>query len=142
MTFDQWLSLGIWLSAATSMGLLAVGLQVPVRLGWREDLGRLTVANRRLMWGYATFVALTFVGFGAVTAMLHDQMLTGDHEAGVIATLMAVWWTARLALDGISLRHAPWPPGGRYVVAHAVLLLGFAGMAGVYWTVSLRALAP
>jgi hypothetical protein len=141
MMLEQWLSLGIWLSATTSLALLAVGLQVPVRLGWREDLAKLSVANRRLMWGYATFVALTFVGFGVVTAMLHDQMLAGDREAGVIATLMAVWWTARLVLDGISLRHAPWPPGARYVVAHAALLLGFVGMAAVYWAVSLRALA-
>jgi hypothetical protein len=141
MTFDQWLSLGIWLSAATSVALLAVGLQVPVRLGWRDDLAKLTLANRRLMWGYATFVALTFVGFGVVTALLHGQMLAGDHEAGVVATLMAIWWTARIAHDGISLRHAPWPSGAQYVAAHALLLVGFMGMAAVYWTVSIRALA-
>ena len=140
MTFDQWLSLGIWLSAATSLALLPVGLQVPARLGWREDLAKLTVANRRLMWGYATFIALTFVGFGVVTLALHGQMLAGDREAGVIAALMAVWWTARLALDAISLRHAPWPPGARYVVAHALLLAGFTGMAAVYWTVFARAI--
>jgi hypothetical protein len=69
-------------------------------------------------------------------------MLAGDREAGVIAALMAVWWSARLALDGISLRHAPWPSGAIYVVAHALLLVGFTGMAAVYWTVSIRALAP
>ena len=140
MTFDQWLSLGIWLSAATSLALLPVGLQVPIRLGWREDLAKLTEANRRLMWGYATFIALTFVGFGVVTLALHSQMLAGDREAGVIAALMAVWWTARLALDAISLRHAPWPSGARYAVAHALLLVGFTGMAAVYWTVFTRAI--
>jgi hypothetical protein len=75
---DHWLSLGIRLSAATSLALLLVGLQVPSRLGWREDLAKLTAPNRRLMWGYATFVALTFVGFGVVTIALHDPMLAGD----------------------------------------------------------------
>jgi len=140
MTFDQWLSLGIRLSAATSLSLLLVGLQVPGRLGWREDLAKLTDPNRRLMWGYATFVALTFVGFGVVTVVLHDPMLAGDREAGVIAGLMAVWWTARLALDAISLRHAPWPAGIGFAVAHVLLLVGFVGMAAVYWTVCARAL--
>ena len=138
MTFEAWLYVGLWVAAGTSAALLGVGLQMPVRFRWRSQMRHLDPFTAKVFWGYASFVAISLVAFAIITVLLHDAMLAGERSAGVIAGFMAVWWTVRIGFDLASYGHAGWPQGARFVVAHALLLSGFVGLAVVYWTVVIR----
>lgn len=140
MTIESLLSVGLWVAAGTSAALLGVGLQVPIRYRWRQQMKQLDRFTAKVFWGYAGFVAMTLVAFSVITALLHEAMLTGEQSAVVIAGFMGVWWTTRLVIDVFWYRHRDWPAGLRYVLAHGMLIVGFAGLAVVYWTVVIRAI--
>ena len=63
------LGLILWLAAAGHFSILLASLQVPFRLGWREDLARLRPFNRKLFWVYGGFTVLTIVAFGTLTLL-------------------------------------------------------------------------
>ena len=46
---EDWLSLALWLAAAGHFCVLIASFQVPYRLGWKEDLTKLTAFNRKLI---------------------------------------------------------------------------------------------
>ena len=140
MTIESLLDLGLWVAAGTNAALLGVGIQVPIRFRWRQQMRQLDPFTAKVFWGYAGFVAMTLVAFAVITALLHDSMLTGERSAVVIAGFLAVWWTARFGIDVIWYRHNDWPVGISYLFAHGLLITGFAGLAIVYWTVVIRAL--
>src|SRR5436190_18187034 len=53
--FEEWLSLALWLAGAGHFCLLIASFQVPFRLGWKEDLAKLTPFNRKLTWVHGGF---------------------------------------------------------------------------------------
>lgn len=140
MTVDLLFDLGLWVAAGTSAALLGVGVQVPIRYRWRQQMRELDRFTAKVLWGYTGFVGMTLLAFAGITVLLHDSMLAGERSAAVIAGFMGVWWTVRLGVDVIWYRHRDWPDGLRYLIAHAVLITGFTGLAVIYWTVVLRAL--
>lgn len=139
--FDSWLSLGLWLAGLGHFCLLGASVQVPARLGWRTDLARLTEFNRKLMWVYAGFTLMTIVAFGTLTLVLHDEFLRRDRAAVALAAFIAFYWTVRILVDALYLKHAGWPPGARFVVGHLLLYALFCALAAVYWAVVLKAFA-
>jgi hypothetical protein len=130
--------LALWLAGAGHFVLLAAGVQVPFRFGWREELLRLRPMNRKLMWTYAGFTLGTLVAFGILTLVLHDEMLRGDRSAAALAGFIALFWTARIATDAW-FGHDGWPPGRRFVLGHVLLELLFIALAGTYAFTAWRA---
>jgi uncharacterized MAPEG superfamily protein len=116
---------------------------VPARLGWKDDLAKLTPFNRKLMWTYGAFTVLTIVAFGALTLVLHDEFLRGDPVALGLAGFIAVYWLARVGVDLFYFEHADWPAGRRYLVGHVLLTALFVALSLTYgsliaWQLLLR----
>ena len=122
-------SLGLWLSGAGHFCVLGASFQVPRRLHWREDLQKLTPFNRKLMWVYGAFTALTIVAFGTLTFVLHSEMLHGDRAALSLATFIGLYWASRIAVDFLYFDHADWPKGNGFIVGHFLLTLLFTCLA-------------
>jgi len=112
--------------------VLVAGVQVPWRLDWRNELARLSRFNRKIPWVYHGFIGLIIVAFGAMTALLRDEMLRGDRAALALVALMAAFWIARLLVDAFFYEDDDWPPGRSFAVGHALLVLAFVGMASTY----------
>lgn len=138
---DSLVALALWLAVVAHASVLLAGVQVPRRLRWREELRALSRFNRRLMWVYHGFIGFIVVSFGALTALLHDEMLRGDRAAVALAALIATFWTARLVVDLVVYRSEDWPRGRRFAIGHALLVVAFAGMSFAYWSVVARAVA-
>lgn len=126
------MDLALWLAGAGHFSLLAVSTQLPARLDWRTDLARLTPFNRRFVWVAGGFVVFTYLGFGVLTLLLHDEMLRGDRAAVALAVFIGLFWLARLGVDATAFRDAPWPAGWLYRLAHVALLALFAFFVVVY----------
>jgi alginate O-acetyltransferase complex protein AlgI len=124
--------LALWLAGLGHFVLLGASFQVPVRLGWKQDLAQLQPFNRKLMWTYGAFTVLTIVAFGILTLVLHDEFLRGDRAAIALAAFIAAYWTARIAVDAIYFKHADWPTGRSLVIGHVMLTGLFIALASTY----------
>jgi len=133
--FEPWLSLALWLAGIGHFCILFASFQVPGRLGWKEDLAKLTPFNRKLMWVYAGTTLLTIITFGVLTLVLHHEFLAGDRAAVALATFIAIFWTLRIVVDFFYFEHADWPTGSQFVIGHFLLTALFTALAATYWTV-------
>lgn len=122
----------LWLAGIGHFLVLAASFQVPARMGWKDDLARLKPVNRKLMWTYGAFIVLTIIAFGALTLGFHGEFLRGNPAALGVATFIGVFWLMRVVIDFTVHSHADWPPGARFVVAHALLLLLFTFLTLTY----------
>ena len=124
-TTEQWISLALWLAGAGHFCVLIASFQVPHRLGWKEDLAKLTPFNRKLMWVHGGFTVYTILSFGVLTLLLHDEMLRG-HPAGLaLAAFIGLYWFLRVLVDFIYYEHSDWPKGRAFTVGHVLLVLLF-----------------
>lgn len=124
-TINEWLSLALWLSGAGHFIVLIASFQVPHRLGWKEDLEKLTPFNRKLMWVHGGFAVYTIISFGVLTLLLHDDMLNGQRAAVAVATFIGIYWLLRIVVDFTYYDHSDWPKGRAFVAGHALLTLLF-----------------
>jgi len=136
-------SLALWLAGIGHFCVLIASFQVPGKLGWKEDLQKLTSFNRKLMWVHGGFAVLTIIAFGTLTLALHVEMLRGDRAALGLALFIGVYWSLRIAVDFFYYEHADWPRGRGFVLGHILLTSLFAFLAAtnlglVGWTISIR----
>lgn len=124
--------LALWLGAAGHFSLLLVSAQVPRELGWRTELARLRPFNRKLFWTYSGYVVFTYLAFGTLTLVLHDELVRGDKAAVAIAVFIGLYWAVRLGLDAVVFSAADWPQGLRYRLGHVALNLLFCFLTATY----------
>ena len=105
---------------------------MPARLGWKQELSRLSPFNRKLVWVYYVFIGFTIVAFGTLTFAFHGEMLRGEKVALGLAAFMGVWWAARIAVDFLVFSQDDWPRGPGFAVGHVVLTATFVALAATY----------
>src|SRR5215471_4765108 len=137
-TTEQWISLALWLAGAGHFCVLIASFQVPHRLGWKEDLAKLTPFNRKLMWVHGGFTVYTILSFGVLTLLLHDEMLRGQAAGLALAAFIGLYWLLRVVVDFIYYEHSDWPKGRAFTVGHVLLVLLFVFLSATYLGVSMR----
>jgi len=125
-------SAALWLAGIGHFCVLIASFQVPSRLGWKEDLAKLTPFNRKLMWVHGGFAILTIIAFGVLTLALHNEMLRGDRAAIFLAAFIGIYWSTRIVVDFAYYENKDWPRGRAFVVGHALLTLLFLFLAATY----------
>lgn len=126
----------LWLLGAMQLSVLGASFQVPKRLGWREELPRLSPFNGKLMWTYGLFIVVTIVAFAILTLSLHDSFLLGERAAVGLAIFMSAFWCLRLTCDTFYFKSEDWPAGEDLQAGHALLNALFVFLAGGYATVA------
>jgi hypothetical protein len=134
-TLNSVFSLALWLAGAGHFCVLIASFQVPSRLHWKEDLEKLTVFNRKLVWVHGAFTVLTIVAFGILTLVFHGEMLRGDRAALGLALFIGAYWALRVAVDFFYYDHADWPKGRGFVAGHILLNLLFVYLAATNLTI-------
>jgi alginate O-acetyltransferase complex protein AlgI len=132
LPFASFMSAALWMAGIGHFCVLIASFQVPSRLGWKEDLAKLTPFNRKLMWVHGGFAVLTIIAFGVLTLTLHAEMFRGDRAALDLAGFIGIYWTARIVVDFAYYEHKDWPSGRGFVVGHALLTLLFVFLAATY----------
>lgn len=135
-TIDQWIGLALWLAGAGHFVVLVASFQVPYRLDWKRDLCKLTSLNRKLMWVHGAFAVYTIISFGALTLLLHDEMMQGQLAAVALATFIGIYWLLRIIVDFTYYKHSDWPKGRLFVAGHVLLTALFIFLSVTYLGVS------
>ncbi|HXB75585.1 MAG TPA: membrane bound O-acyl transferase family-domain-containing protein [Candidatus Acidoferrales bacterium] len=138
-TWNWYLSHAIYAAAIGHLVVLIASVQVPARLGWKQDIPKLTRFNQKVFWVYGFYILLCIVSFAAITWRLHDSFLAGEPAARAIAGFIAIFWTVRVLVDLFWYDHRDWPQGNALVAGHALATSLFCTLAAVYW---FTALAP
>jgi hypothetical protein len=138
-TLQEWMSVALWLAGAGHFVVLIASFQVPYRLGWKDDLAKLTSFNRKLMWVHGGFAIYTIVSFGVLTLLFHNEMLRGHGAATALAAFIGIYWLLRVVVDFTYYDHADWPTGKGFIAGHALLTLLFVFLFVTYLSVSMRA---
>lgn len=133
----RFLDTALWCAAAGHFLVLAASFQVPARLHWRTDLAQLMPFNRKLLWVQSSFTVLTIIAFGTLTLALHSELLRGDRAAVALAIFIAVYWTARVAVDFLYFSHSDWPSGRFFKAGHVALTALFTALSATFWAVVL-----
>ena len=141
---QRFFDIDLWLVGGAHFLILLASFQVPYRLGWKQDLQQLMPFNRKLLWVQSGFTVLTIVAFGALTLILHSELLRGDRAALGLAGFIGIYWTTRILVDALYFSHKDWPKGTVFIVGHTLLTLLFLALAASYvgllvWQVWLRA---
>jgi hypothetical protein len=123
---EEIFSAALWLAGIGHFCVLIASFQVPARLGWKEDLQKLTSFNRKLMWVHGGFAVLTIIAFGTLTLVLHAEMLRGDRAALGLALFIGIYWAVRIVVDFTYYEHKDWPLGGSFLIGHILLTSLFA----------------
>jgi alginate O-acetyltransferase complex protein AlgI len=134
-TFEWYLSHALYAAAIGQMVILIASFQAPVRLGWRDDIPKLTRFNQKIFWLYGLYILLCIVSFAALTWRLHDEFLAGEPAARWLAGFIAVFWTIRVSADVFWYEHCDWPQGNAMVTGHTLLTSLFCSLATIYWIV-------
>jgi hypothetical protein len=138
-TWDWYLSHAIYAAALGHLVVLIASFQAPIRLGWKEDMAKLTRFNQKVFWVYSFYILLCIVSFASLTWRLHDAFLAGELAARWFAGFIAIFWTVRVLIDFFWYDHRDWPQGNALVAGHALATSLFSTLAAVYW---FTALAP
>ena len=134
-TIESWLSLALWTAGIGHFVVLAASFQIPRRLGWKEDIAKLTNFNRKLMWTYGGFIVLVIAAFGALTLSLHQELMNGDRAALFVTGFIGVFWLARIIVDFVYFGQGDWPRGPGMVVGHLLLTSLFICLTSTYFGV-------
>lgn len=122
----------LWLVGIGHFIALCASFQVPLRLGWKEDLVKLRPFNRKLLWVQSTFTVLTIIAFGSFTLVFHNDFLQGNHVAIALSLFIGIFWAYRVGVDAFYFSHKDWPQGKQFVVGHILLTALFVSFTVSY----------
>jgi len=90
------LPLLLQIAGVLHLGLAAAGALMPRVVRLREHLGLLPPFIRRLFLVYYSFIALSLVGFGALSFFCAEDLAGGGMLARGVCLFLVVFWSVRL----------------------------------------------
>ncbi|WP_437223385.1 hypothetical protein SH661x_003196 [Planctomicrobium sp. SH661] len=79
--------------------VLIASALVPIRLQWSQTLSGLPVLVRQLFWVYGSYVVLSIVSLGLITATCAAELAGGSGLARAFCAYAACFWGIRLSLQ-------------------------------------------
>jgi hypothetical protein len=132
------LSLALHLRIAGVLLLLlaAVHLVLPRKLGWREDLAKLTLLNRQIFRVHVAFLMLTLILFGLLALLYTADLLAPSRLATAVLCGLTLFWGARLLTQHLVYDASLWRGHRRNTIVHllaTLLWLYFTVVFGWGW---------
>jgi hypothetical protein len=128
------------LGGLAHFALVPVSLAMPRLLDWDRELAKLRPFMQRLVWTYGGFIVLANVGFGAITLVGARDIVAGRPVGVAFAAFVALYWTARLAVQYGYFDWSDFPQSPLHRTARLLLDLLFLYLVLVYGFAAGRAL--
>lgn len=128
---------GLILGGVFHLLVLCASVQVPGKLGWREEFQKLSNLNRKVFWTYGGYI-FSIIVFMSATSFLLSQQNFQTLSASVLlwTVFIALFWWARVLTDFFYMNHNDWPKGPLFSVGHVCLSTLFMTMAVLYSVLS------
>lgn len=122
--------------------LVLVNLVVPFRLGWREEMARLSLLNRQIFQVHSAFIVLILALFSALLLTCGDALLEPTRLSRAVLTGLTIFWACRLAVQWGFYSREIWHGHRFYTTMHYVFSAVWVYMTAVCATALLKSLSP
>ncbi|MBI4408833.1 MAG: hypothetical protein HY561_03935 [Gemmatimonadetes bacterium] len=120
------------LAGVGQLGLALASLALPRILRWRDETARLRPLTRQVFWTYATYIWVTNICFGVLSAFAPEWLLERTALARAVTGYITAYWGARLLVQFVFFHRSAAPSGAFYRAAEAVLVSLFLFLTAVY----------
>ena len=122
------MSLEVHLRIAGALLLLLAAVHpfFPKRLGWRDDLAKLTLLNRQIFLVHVGFIVLTLVLFGALALFFAGDLVAPSRLATAVLAGLTLFWGLRLLTQQLIYDRSHWRGNRRNTILHI--------LASLLWT--------
>jgi hypothetical protein len=124
---------GLLMGGTSHLLVLCASIQVPGKLGWRDEFQKLSSLNRKVFWTYGGYI-FSIIIFMSVTSFLLSRQ---DFQFSSLPTFLwvlfiALFWWARVLTDFFYMSHSDWPKGPLFSIGHVCLTTLFISMSVLY----------
>lgn len=126
------LPLFLQIAGVLHLGLAAAGATMPRVVKLKEHLASLPPFIRRLFYVYFSFIALSLVGFGAITFFCADALAAGGPLARAVCLFLTAFWTLRLVAAAFIFDVRPYLTTGLLRLGYQATNLVFVYLLAVY----------
>ncbi len=112
--------------------ILAASVQIPRVLNWEKELAKLHPFLRQLFWVYGVFVVLTIIGFGTISLLCKQELLSGTLLGRSFCGFVATFWIARLVVQFFVFDSRPFLTNWYYKTGYHSLTLAFITLTAIY----------
>jgi hypothetical protein len=128
----QPLVLCLQIAGILHLGLIGAGAAMPRAVGLRQHVANLPPFIRRLFWVYYTFIGLSLVGFGLITAVFAETLASGSGFARAVAAFLTVFWLIRLVAAVFVFDVSPYLASRRLRIGYHATSIVFVYLPIVY----------
>lgn len=104
------------------------------RLGWRREMEKVSLLTRQIFFVHAGFLMLVLAGFGGLSLLHADALLTGSPLSRFVLGGLAIFWAVRWYCQFFVYRSELWRGNALYTTAHVLFALLWTFLAAVYTT--------
>ncbi len=126
------LPLLLQIAGVLHLGLVVAGATMPRTVKLNEHLAGLPPFIRRLFYVYYSFIALSLVGFGALTFFCADALAAGGPLARGVCLFLTAFWTLRLIAAAFIFDVRPYLTSGLLRLGYHATNLVFVYLLAVY----------
>ena len=110
----------------------------PWYFNWKTELERLSLVNRQIMQVHTFFIALVVLLMGALCLVAPTELLQTP-LGQVLSFGLAIFWTARLAIQFFGFSPALWKGKPFETTIHIVFSGFWTYLSWAFWTIALSA---
>jgi hypothetical protein len=127
----------IWAAGAVHLGIAAANVVAPDKLGYRENLAKLSPILRQIFIVHSAYIAGVLLAFSGLCFFFARDLAGASHLGEYLSGTIAVFWIARAFLQIFY-----YDPGLRKQnrLADVVFLLAFSYLGSVFAVAALRGL--
>lgn len=125
------------IAGALQIAIAALHLTFPKRLGWREELPRLSLLNRQIFVVHAIFICLVLVLMGALSLLAPGVLLEPGRLARYVLGGFTAFWALRLAFQWFVYDQRLWRGNRTNTLVHfgaTALWLYFTAVYATAWS--------
>jgi hypothetical protein len=126
------LVIALQLAGVMHLGLIAAGAMMPRAVKLRSHVATLPPFIHRLFWVYYSFIALSLVGFGALSFFLAPELASGTALARAVCGFLAVFWTMRLVVAAFVFDVSPYLTSACWKIGYQATNVVFALLPATY----------
>jgi len=122
------------IAGALQLILSVAHLAFARRLCWREDMQRVSLFTRQVFWVHMGFLMLVLAGFGGLSLLYADELLTRSPLSRAMLGGLTIFWAARWYCQLFVYRAELWRGSSFKTKVHISFVLLWTFLTAVYAT--------
>ena len=124
-------SLLLKIGACLQAFVLFASIQVPGKLGWKEEFKKLSVFNQKVFWTYGGYI-FSIIIFMVIVSFLLSFNIELNFSTFLWILFIHFFWISRVLIDMFYYSHEDWPTGKEFVIGHICLTTLFVTIVFIY----------